>query len=211
MVNIMANGRVITGFSHPMYQKRNNTTAGSGQGIIARGVDVSIDIDTADDIIFYADNGAAETITGLFNGGTLTLTVDGLNDNIYPEIFSNVTEVEDTSEPPVVIGYDFSKENNSQHCAVGFVIRTISGGTTKYHYCILPKVIFKVPDEEASTQEEDIDFQTMALEASIYAEDEPDTSDIGCWKFISQEYATEALAITALGMRLSNYANRNNA
>ncbi len=73
-------GRVITGFSKPYVAKYSNegttVTYTNGQ-ILARGVSVSLDIETSDDNKFYADNQTAETAGGVFTDGTATVTVDG--------------------------------------------------------------------------------------------------------------------------------------
>ena len=81
----MANGRIITGFSKPYVAKYTVGTDGTtvtysdGQ-ILARGVEVQIEPEATEDNNFYADNVIAENEAGIFTGGTMTLTVDGLKD-----------------------------------------------------------------------------------------------------------------------------------
>ncbi len=72
---------VTTGFSKPYIAKYSNTgtavTYSDGMKL-GRGVELKLDIDTADDNNFYADNVVAETETSQFTSGSVTTTVDGL-------------------------------------------------------------------------------------------------------------------------------------
>ena len=76
-----AAGQVKTGYSLPYVAKyaanNGSITYTSGQKL-ARGVSASYDIETSDDNKFYADNIEAENDSGVFQGGTLNMTVDGL-------------------------------------------------------------------------------------------------------------------------------------
>ena len=81
---------VTTGFSLPYVAKYSNPSGTNvfADGIkLARGVSVSVDADTVDDNNFYADNILAETENGAVSGGTLTLTVDGLDASARRLIF----------------------------------------------------------------------------------------------------------------------------
>ena len=76
-----AAGRVCTGFSKPyvaLYTASGGAVTYSSGQLLARGVSVSASADQADDNNFYADNVIAETESGVFTSGELTLTVDGL-------------------------------------------------------------------------------------------------------------------------------------
>ena len=77
----MATGKVSTGFSKPYvakYVNNNGTVSYTDAQILARGVEVSLEVESGDPNNFYADNVVAETVAGTFANGTLTLTVDGL-------------------------------------------------------------------------------------------------------------------------------------
>ena len=79
----MANGRVITGYSLPVvavYSAEGTTVSYGDVTALARGVNITVDVETADSNDFYADNVLAESASGTFSGGTATLTVDGLKD-----------------------------------------------------------------------------------------------------------------------------------
>ena len=73
---------VTTGFSLPYvakYSATGQTVTYSGGMKMGRGVSLSLEIETADDNNFYADNVLAETESSNFTSGTATITVDGCN------------------------------------------------------------------------------------------------------------------------------------
>lgn len=77
----MAAGKVCTGFSKPIVAKYTKGTSGitySDGQLLGRGVSISASADQADDNNFYADNIIAETESGVFTSGELSLTIDGL-------------------------------------------------------------------------------------------------------------------------------------
>ena len=80
-LQFFAAGKVCTGFSKP-YVAKYNASGGvisfTEGRVLARGVNVQVAPDSSDDNGFYADNQLAESDNGVFTGGTLTLTVDGL-------------------------------------------------------------------------------------------------------------------------------------
>lgn len=177
----MATGRVITGFSKPyvaIYENGGYT----GLTPLARGVDVSIDIDTADDNVFYADNVQAESASGLFSSGTLTLTVDGLKDAARAMIMG-LPAVTDNM-------YVYDDRQAIPYCGVGFIVRYMEDGVTSFVPYILTKVQFAVDGLEAATQEEEIDWQTQELTANIFRDD----SEHHAWRKVGVAQTTESAA-----------------
>lgn len=190
----MAVGRVLTGFSNVFVAKYSATggTVTYTNGIrLARGVSVEVaPEDNGDDNIFYADNVAAETIAGQFTGGTLTLTVDGLLDDarklIYglPSAVSGWTAFDDTQAIPYV--------------GVGFIARYMNDGVSTYVPYLLNKCRFEQDTISANTQEEEVDWQTQELTATILRADNSNHT----WKEIGEEQDTEADAVDALKTKL---------
>lgn len=179
------NGKVITGFSMPRYSVI--TEGARTAAALARGVSVSLSIETGDETIFRADNGTAESVGAPFTGGTVTLTVDGLHEAAANAISGRTagggwTEYKSTDEFPYV--------------SVGFIVRYMSEGVTSYVPVILAKVKFSEPGLEAATQEEAIDFQTQQLEATIFE------NDSYVWKYVGDAESSEADALTALDTKI---------
>lgn len=179
-------GRVITGFSKPhvaLYGNSGGTISYTSGQVLARGVSVSFDIDEAtDDNKFYADNILAESVAGQFGGGTVTLTVDGLFTNAEKLIMGLPAEASNWT--------DYNDDVNTPYCGVGFVVRYMSEGATTYVPIWLNKVKFNMPKIDASTQGEEIDWQTQELSAAVMRDD----SSKHCWMRKGAEQNTEASA-----------------
>lgn len=194
----MANGRVITGYSKPKYMVHGATGTAK---YLARGVDVSLDIETADDNIFYADNVQAESASGLFTGGTLTLTVDGLKDDARKDIQGLPTaesiQVTGADENTTALVYD--DRQVIPYCSFGFIVRFMEEGITTYVPYVLTKVQFAVDGLEAATQEEEIDWQTSELTATIFRDDTQNHA----WRKIGSAQTTEAKAEAVLNALLA--------
>lgn len=189
----MANGKVATGFSMPRvakYSATGTTVTYSNVMPLARGVDVSLSPESSDENIFYADNKNAESAAGEFTGGTVSLTVDGLliaaKRFIYglPEATGDWTAFGDDMEVPYV--------------GIGYITRYMSDGVTSYVPTVIAKARFSLPEMEAATQEDEIDWQTQALEATIFRGDDANRT----WLFEGKDYTTEADALTALDAKL---------
>ena len=186
-----AAGRVCTGFSKPYVAKytNNGTTITYSNGMqLARGVNVSIEPETAaDDNIFYADNVAAESVGGKFTGGSVTLTVDGLLDAARKLVLG----LPDAGQDGLIA---FGDNQSIPNVGIGFVVRFMSDGVETWVPFILAKCKFKEPATSASTQEEDIDWQTEDLEATILRDD----SANHVWKYMGEDQTTEAAAETII-------------
>lgn len=180
-------GRVITGFSKPyvaVYSAAGGTITYSDGQILARGVSVSLDIESSDDNNFYADNQLAESASGAFSGGSFTLTVDGTLKEARRLIFGVPAAGADGL---VAYGNGMSVPN----VGIGYIVRYMSEGVTHYVPQILPKCKFNLPAKEAATQEDEIDWQTEELSGVIMRDDSSDAN----WFYDSDTtYATEAAA-----------------
>lgn len=185
----MAAGRVCTGFSKPyvaLYSAAGGTVSYTSGQVLARGVSVSASAESADDNNFYADNIISESENGVFTSGELTLTVDGLLGTAerlimgLPASSAGFTNYDDDQSVPDV--------------GVGFIARYMSGGTTTYVPYIFPRCQFTFPNVDAATQEENIDWQTTDLTATIKrAEDAKRT-----WKKVGDEQTSESAAENAI-------------
>ena len=184
-----AAGRVCTGFSKPYVATYSNSgtvvTYSSGQ-LLARGVSVNLQPESAEDNNFYADNIVAESGAGEFVGGTVELVVDGLFRDTEDLIFG---------APEAVDGWVADGDGSSApFCGVGFIVRWMSDGATTYQPVVLPKVKFNIPEEERATQEDEIDWQTTTLTATLMRDDTEDKN----WRYRGSAFSSEAAAEGAL-------------
>lgn len=186
----MANGRVATGFSYPwvaVYSESGGTVTYSDAMALARGVDVDLSVDASTDNNFYADNQIAETLAGAFAGGTVTLTVDGLKDAAKKLILGLPTaDAEGWTA--------FGDTQSIPYVGVGFVVRYMEEGVTSYMPVVLPKVMFQNTSLTAATQEEEVDWQTQELTATIFRDDTANHN----WRQEGAAVATESAAVNAI-------------
>ena len=189
-----AAGRVATGFSLPYvatYANNGGTVTYSNGQKLARGVNVNITPESSSDNIFYADNQAAESAAGTFTGGQIELEVDGLlmaaERLVYGAPAAGTdgwTEFGDSAQVPNV--------------GLVYIVRWMSDSVVTYQAIVHPKVKFDLPEQEFATQEDEIDWQTSSITATLMRDD---TSNHN-WKLESAEFATEALAEAALKTKL---------
>lgn len=193
----MANGKVITGYSNPIvakYTYSGGAISYSDKMPLARGVEVSIEIETGDATNFYADNTIAESVAGQFNGATATLTVDGLKKAARTLIAGLVTTGTITVGADTVNTTVYDDLQVIPYVGIGFVVRYMENGVTTYAPVIFPKAQFSPEGLEAATQGEEVEFQTTELEATIMRADDANHS----WKVIAEDQDTEADAVAVI-------------
>lgn len=192
-----AAGKVCTGFSMPYvakYSNVGNVVTYSGVMQLARGVSVSLSLDTTDDNVFHADNVSAETAAAIFTGGTATLTVDGLLAAAEKFILGlpETTKVTAGGEQVDVSHYGDGME--IPYVGIGFVVRYQSAGVVTYAPVVLAKARFQQPGLDAATQEESIDWQTQELTATLMRDDTASHD----WKLVGADQSTEEAAVEVL-------------
>lgn len=198
----MANGKVITGYSMPfvaLYAAANGVVTYSGGIPLARGVDVSLSVEGGGDNDFYADNVKAESDTQTFSSGTLSLTVDGLK-AAARKLISGVKTTRKEGSGDTAISFDvYDDKQEMPYVGVGFVVRYMEDGVTTYAPIIIKKVKFSPEGLDAATQEENIDWQTTKLEASIMRDDTANHE----WKLVGEDQTTEEAAVAAYKLVLT--------
>lgn len=184
-----AAGRVATGFSKPYvanYSANGTTVTYSNAQLLARGVNVTMSPESSEDNTFYADNQAAESASGVFTGGTVELEVDGLFTSSYNMIMG-ITDV--------VSGWTADGASAEvPYMGIGFIVRWMSQGVTSYQPIVIAKTKFAIPEEERATQEDEIDWQTTSLSATMMRDDTADAA----WRYRGEDFSTEAEAEAAL-------------
>lgn len=186
----MKEGIVTTGFSKPwvaLYSNVGTTVTYSNARRLARGVDVNINPESSDDNNFYADNVEAESAAGMFAGGTVESTVDGL-------LTATERMIAGLPERDADGWINYGDDQSAPYVGYGFIRRGMSGGETFYQPIILPKVKFGNISTEAATQEDEIDWQTQSLTAAIQRDDTVKKN----WKKLGDFFSTEAEAENAI-------------
>lgn len=192
-----AAGKVCTGFSKPYvakYTNAGNVVTYSGAMVLARGVSVSMSLNTSDDNIFYADNVSAETAAAVFSDGTATLTVDGLLAAAEKFILGLPAISKVTADSNQVEISHYGDGMDIPYVGIGFIVRYQSGGVVTYAPVVLTKARFQQPGLDAATQEESIDWQTQELTATLMRDDTTNHD----WKLVGADQETEAAAEAVL-------------
>ena len=193
----MANGKVITGYSKPIIAKyvyNQGTISYSDKTPLARGVEVSMDVEIGDATNFFADNTISESVAGQFNGATATLTVDGLKDTARDLIAGLVTSTTIIANSSTVVAKVYDDLQVIPYVGIGFVVRYMENGVTTYAPVILPKAQFSPESLKAATQGESVEFQTTDLVATIMRADDANHS----WKIVAADQTTEAAAVAVI-------------
>jgi phi13 family phage major tail protein len=198
----MAAGRVLTGFSMPYvarYTASDNSVSYTGLMQLARGVSVAVALESGDGTTFYADNVAAEGVGGVFTGGTVTLTVDGLKDEARKLIEGLAEPEKVTVGSKSVDVYSYDTDQEIPYIGIGFVARYMENGVTTYVPVVITKTQFDVDGMNAATQTENIEFQTQELTATIMRDDTTKHR----WRRIAAAQATEEDAVAVITALLS--------
>lgn len=195
------------GLSKPyyaVYSEGSGTPTYSAGAVMGKATEANIEIDTADNNNLYGDNGIAETDVQ-FAGGTLTLSTTDLSPEvsaailgITPAAVSEITGVTDEDVKELV----FDDNQVTPYLGVGFIVKHIVNGVTKWRGIVLTKVIFSAPPDSATTQGETIEWQVPELTGTIMRDD----SAAHAWKREAM-FTTEAQAETYIKDRLSIVAS----
>ena len=204
----LASGQVVTGFSYPqvaLYEASNGSVTHTGVRDLARGVSVTPQITVANgDNILYLNNRAAERGKPHFRTGTLQLGVDGLRVAAEKMIMG----IPNTSKETVTVGQtavNFNTYDDDQdipYVSLGVVVQVQSNGNVYYIAFIYTKLQFNTFDVPATTEGQEIDWQTQSLTAQMFTDDTAKHS----WKWFSDPLATELEAYNAVRVALGGTA-----
>lgn len=191
------------GLSKPyyaIYAEAGGVVSYSDGAVMGKATEANISIETTEANNLYGDNGLAET-DRRFANGTLTLSTTDLSQEVSKAILglteqaiTGIDGVTDTSVKELV--YDDTQV--TPYLGVGFIIKKKVNGAYKWRGVVLPKVMFSVPEDAATTQGESIEWQTPELTGTIMRDDSP----THMWKR-EATFTTEAQAEAYIKNRLS--------
>lgn len=195
----------IIGVSKPKYAIYNYDEATkkitySDGGSLGKATEVDITINTSEDNNLHADNGIAET-DRQFTDGTITVGTDHLSQKVSRAILGakevaleEIPGITDTDVKELI----FDDEMANPYLGQGIIIKTQRNNKIAWRALMLTKTMFNVPDEAATTQGEQIEWQTPSLVAAILRDD----SETHVWKR-EATFTTEAQAEAYLDYRLN--------
>lgn len=188
---------VTTGFSEPYIAKYSNTgttVSYSGGMKLGRGVSMSIEVESADDNNFYADDIVAETETGTMTSASATVTVDGMEPNVAAFALGLPAATEESIGDDTVEVYDYDDRMNPPFLGLGVLRRVMLNGVQYWVPIVFTKVKMNIPSDEANTQEDQIDWQTQELEMTILRDDSANRR----WKRVFERQTTKAAALNII-------------
>lgn len=191
------------GLSQPYYAIYNNnqgTVTYTAGAVMGKATEANIEIETSEDNNLYADNVIAET-DRQFTGGTLTLSTDDLSQEVSEAILGLTSQELGTIDGITDVDVQELIYDDTQvtpYLGVGFIVKKMVGGVTKWRGIVLTKVMFSVPSDAATTQGESIEWQVPELTATIMRDD----TATHMWKR-EATFTTEAQAATYIQNRLS--------
>lgn len=190
------------GLSKPyyaIYAEAGGVVSYSDGAVMGKATEANISIETTEDNNLYGDNGLAET-DRRFANGTLTLSTTDLSQEVSKAILglteqaiTGIDGVTDTSVKELV--YDDTQV--TPYLGVGFIIKKKVNGVYKWRGVVLPKIMFSVPEDAATTQGESIEWQTPELTGAIMRDD----SATHAWKK-EATFTSEAQAEAYIKARL---------
>lgn len=186
------------GLSKPYFAKysnEGNKVTYTGGRLMGKAVQLSIELEGADDNILYADNGPVES-ANTFAGGTYTVTTDDMLPDVMLEVLGIVAEAIEnaeivTAEPK---WYKFNDSQETPYLGFGAIVKIQNNQKVKYQAVVLPKTQMTNPNDTFTTQGETVEWGTPEITGNILRDDTEDHN----WKMISSPMDSEADAEAAI-------------
>lgn len=186
------------GLSKPffaIYSENGGIVSYENGGVLGKYTQLSLQLDTANENVLFADNGPAESDSG-FGGGTFSVTTDELRPEISKAIYG-LSEESISAEGMTTTGAKWQVNDDDQaipYLGIGGILKKQVDGAPKYVAFVMEKVKFKNNGMEATTQGATITWQTPKLEGSIFRSDNAKHS----WRRVSTLLDSEADAAAAV-------------
>ncbi len=186
------------GLSKPyfaVYGNTGETVTYSNGALMGRAVELSIELEGADDNTLYADDGPAET-ANVFAGGSVTLTTDDL----LPEVMLSVLGVAEDAitnekiQTKAPKWYAWDDRQDTPYIGFGAVVKIQHNNTQGYQAVILPKIKFANPKDTFKTQGKSIEWGTPEISGTILRSDAENRP----WKVVSSVMETKGDAEEAI-------------
>lgn len=188
---------VTIGFSEPhvaKYSESGGVVTYSEGMKLARGVELSIEVESADDNNFYCDDIVGESETGVMTSGTATITVDGMEPEAAVFVLGLPEAAQETIDEEQVEVYDYDDRMNPPYIGLGGIRKCMMHGVTYWEPIVLTKTKLNIPGDTMHTQEDSIDWQTQELTAPILRDDTPNRK----WKRVFARQTSKEAALNII-------------
>lgn len=152
--------------------KEDGITTGYTGGVkmLGKAISATFTPSNPEDNPLYANNGVSENDSSSASGGTLNMTLDRLKQDAAADLFGlTVEEVSVNVGDTAVTGQALKYHGNEQSAPVGiaFVRMHQQDGMRKHEVVLYRSAIFGMPDEEAQTMGESIEWQTPEISGTV--------------------------------------------
>lgn len=165
-----------------IYNNTGETVTYTNGALMGKAVELSIELEGAEDNTLYADDGPAET-ANVFAGGSVKLKTDDL----LPEAMLSVLGVAEeamtnekiqTKDPK---WYTWDDKQDTPYLGFGAIVKIQNNNKPGYQAILLPKIKFENPNDTFSTQGKGIEWGTPEISGTILRSDAANRP----WKVIS--------------------------
>lgn len=192
----------VKGLSIPVFGRYNyNSNTGkvtySGGMINPHAIEYTLTPESTDNNPLYGDNQIIENDTPRFNGATLSLGIDELEQNVA-EFILGVKIIQmsyGADKTAKVTVYD--DEQTPPFLGVGIIEEHQINDVNRYKAVIMCKAQFNNPESTATTRGESIEWQTKTIEGNVSRSDETSENGVHPWK-TGAWFDSEAEAVTYL-------------
>lgn len=147
----------LNNFRYGKLTETDDTATYESAKSLGKAIDCKVSIEKYEAEL-YADDGLAES-DNTFKKGTVTLTTDEDDDNIFSELLGH-----SISEDGEMIRKD---TDIAPYVGVGRILTKVVNGAYKYKVEFLPKVKFSEPEQEETTKGDSIEFKTPTIEGTV--------------------------------------------
>lgn len=147
------------------YKNTSGTVSYEDGTVIAKAVEFSAAITSAENNNLYADDGIAETDKS-FAGGTITITTDDLSQEAS-KLILGLKENEVTVGQSKVTELVFDDDASAPDLGFGIIVPRRKSGVNSYRAIVFLRVKFSIPEESYKTRGENIEWQTPKLTATV--------------------------------------------
>lgn len=193
----------IIGASNPyyaIYNANGGTPTYSNGGRMGALVEFNFELESTDNNNFFADNKVQES-QRRFSNGTVTIQTDDLGPEVSaaisgltPVTLDTIEGVTDSDVKELVWG----EAQDSPYLGIGVIQKKMKNNVILWRAIILTKIIFNIPNEAATTEGEEIDWQVPEITGSIMRDDSAQHN----WKR-EATFTTEAQADAYIRNRLN--------
>ena len=192
----------VKGLSIPVFGRYNynaNTekVTYSGGMINPHAIEYTLTPESTDNNPRYGDHQIIENDTPRFNGATLALGIDELEQNVA-EFILGVKIIQmsyGADKTAKVTVYD--DEQTPPFLGVGIIEEHQINDVNRYKAVIMCKAQFNNPESTATTRGESIEWQTKTIEGNVSRSDETSENGVHPWK-TGAWFDSEAEAVTYL-------------